>query len=149
MKVIFIKDVARVGQRGQAKEIADGYALNFLIPQGLAEQATAVKLAAWQERQRLESQQTAVRDAQWAQALTHLKGAKIVVHAKGNEKGHLYTQLPATAIIDALKKEYKIELSKDAIMLKNPIKDFGECTAEIRLGSKNTTITVVVIQEGK
>lgn len=146
MKVIFLKDVKKTGQRGQVKEIADGYALNFLIPQGLAEQATPAKLAAWEARQKVEQQQTAVREAQWSQALAHLKDTKITVSAKGNEKGHLYTQLPVTAIIDALKAEYKINLPKDAIALKQQIKEFGEYSVDIHLGAKSTTITVVVVK---
>lgn len=146
MKVIFLKDVARVGQRGQAKDIADGYALNFLIPQALAEQATPAKLAAWQERQKTEAKQSAAREAEWAQMLAKLKGAKIMVSAKGNEKGHLFTKLPISSIAEVIKKEYGIDLSKDAIMLKTQIKDFGESPAEIKLGQKTVAITVEVVK---
>ena len=46
MKVIFLKDVGGVGQRGSIKEVSDGYAMNFLIAQGLAVQATPEKVAA-------------------------------------------------------------------------------------------------------
>ena len=51
MKVIFLKDVGGVGQRGTIKDISDGYAQNFLIPNGLAEQATAEKKTANQKVQ--------------------------------------------------------------------------------------------------
>ncbi|MBI2030684.1 50S ribosomal protein L9 [Candidatus Kaiserbacteria bacterium] len=148
MKVIFLKDVARVGQRGQAKEVNDGYALNFLIPQGLAEQATPAKLAAWQERQKVEQQNAAVREAQWAQALAKLKGAKVTVSAKGNEKGHLFTKLPVSSIAEVIKKEYGIDLPKDAITVKQQIKDFGESPAEVHLGNKSVAITVGVVRQG-
>ena len=147
MKVIFLKDVARVGRRGQAKEIADGYALNFLIPQGLAEQATPAKLAAWQERQNIEAKQEAEREARWAQTLARLKEVSVTVIAKGNEKGHLYTQLPAAAITNAIKKEYGVEIPKEAIVMKKQIKEFGTFPAEIRLGNKSAAITVAIIKE--
>ncbi|MBI5003706.1 50S ribosomal protein L9 [Candidatus Kaiserbacteria bacterium] len=146
MKVIFIKDVARVGQRGQAKEVNDGYALNFLIPQGLAEQATPAKIAAWDERQKVEAKQVAEREAGWAQALAKLKGAKVTVSAKGNEKGHLFTKLPVSSIADAIKKEHSIDLPKDAITMKTQIKDFGEFSAEIKLGQKTVAIIVEVVK---
>lgn len=146
MKVIFLKDVARVGQRGQAKEVNDGYALNFLIPQGLAEQATAAKLAAWDERQKTEAKQTAEREAEWTQTLAKLKGAKVTVSAKGNEKGHLFTKLPISLIADAIKREHGIDLPKDAITVKQQIKDFGESPAEVRLGHKSIVITVEVVK---
>ncbi len=146
MKVIFLKDVARVGQRGQAKEVNDGYALNFLIPQGLAEQATPAKLAAWDERQKTEAKQNADREAQWAQMLAKLKGAKVTVRAKGNEKGHLFTKLPVSSITEAIKKEHGIDLPKDAIIVKNQIKDFGESPAEVRLSNKSVAIIVEVVK---
>jgi len=146
MKVIFLKDVARVGQRGQAKEVNDGYALNFLIPQGLAEQATVAKLAAWDERQKVEAKQVAEREAEWAQMLAKLKGAKVTVRAKGNEKGHLFTKLPVSSIAEMIKKEHGIDLPKDAIIVKTQIKDFGESPAEVRLGHKSVVIVVEVVK---
>jgi hypothetical protein len=53
MKVLFKKDVGGVGQRGTIKDVSDGYALNFLIPQGLAEQATPEKIATHQKNQKI------------------------------------------------------------------------------------------------
>ena len=146
MKVIFLKDVARVGQRGQAKDIADGYALNFLIPRGFAEQATPAKLVVWQERQNIETKQIVALEAKWAQTLARLKGAKVIVIAKGNEKGHLYTQLPVNAIIDSIKKEHGIEIPKDSITVMGHIKEFGEFPAEICLGRKSVSIIVAVMR---
>jgi len=145
MKVIFLKDVARVGQRGAVKEVADGYAMNALIPKGLAEQATPAKLAAWEERQKIEAKENAAREDQWAHIIAKLKGAKITVKAKGNEKGHLYTNLPMNAIAEAIKKEYGVDIPKDAVAVKKQIKEFGEFPAEIHLGAKNTSIIVAVV----
>ena len=56
MKVIFLKDVAKVGQHGKMKDVADGYALNFLIPRGLAIQATPDKVAAHLTEQKREGE---------------------------------------------------------------------------------------------
>lgn len=147
MKVIFLKDVARVAQRDTVKEIADGYALNFLIPHGLAEQATPAKLIAWEERMRKSTKESTERDAYWIGALARLKGARVTVSAKGNEKGHLYNQLSTDLIIKAIKTEHNIEVSKEFLIIKNPIKDFGEFSAEIRVGQRSTPITIVVVNE--
>lgn len=144
--MIFLKDVARVGQRGTVKEVADGYALNFLVAQGLAEQATPAKLAAWEERQKLAAKDTAMRDAQWVEVLARLKGAKIVVAAKANEHGHLYHQLPTALIVEGIQDEYEIVMPKDSIILKNPIKATGEFPVEIRVGNKNATVTIAVVK---
>lgn len=144
MKVIFLKDVPRVAQRDMVKDVADGYALNALIPKGLAEQATPAKLAAWQERMKKAQAQSAARDAQYAALLDTLKGARITITAKGNDKGHLYTQLAPQVIVDAIKHEHKADVPADAIGTKKPIKDFGEHAVEIKLGGKSVAIAVVV-----
>jgi large subunit ribosomal protein L9 len=144
MKVIFLKDVARVAQRDTVKEVADGYAMNALIPRGLAEQATPAKLAAWEERQRISKKERAERDRHWSEALARLNGAKITVIAKANEKGHLYNHISLDLIIQAIRAETMIEVPKESITVKNAIKDLGEFPIEIRVGNKSVTITIVV-----
>ena len=144
MKVIFLKDVKKVGQRGQVKDIADGYALNFLIPQGLAQQATAQVLAAYEVRQKEEAKQTAARDAVHAQMLAKLTGARVEVSAKANESGHLYKQLSPDQVVQAIKDQYGVSVPKDAIIVKNPIKQTGEFSIAMQLGGKSAAVTIMV-----
>ena len=144
MKVIFLKDVKKVGVRGEVKDIADGYALNFLIPQGLAEQATAAKLAAWNERQKSEAASAAIKDRENAGLLSKLRGVEVEVYAKASDHGHLYGQLSLESIADAIKKSAGVSVPHSAIVHKEPIKTLGHAPIEIHLGTRQEVITLLV-----
>ena len=77
MKVIFLKDVGGVGQKGSVKDVADGYAMNFLIAQGLAVQATNDMLAAHAKRQAEETAQKEKETQALTKAVEGLRGAPI------------------------------------------------------------------------
>lgn len=145
MKVILLKDVAGVGVRNAVKEVADGYALNFLIPRKFAEQATEVKIATLEARSKENTENAMAQDAVWAKEIARLQGAKVVVAAKANEQGHLYHQLPVALIAEGIKDEYEVSVPLDAILLKEPIKKVGESEGEVHLGAHRTKITVSVI----
>ena len=142
MKVVFLKDVGGVGARGTIKEVADGYALNFLIPRKLAEQATPDKVAKVQTEMKAAAAKEAERTAQGSAHAKKLDGASVTVEAKTNEKGHLYKQLSADVVALAIKKEYGIEISADAIHFADHIKEVGESKAEVKFGTHTAKITV-------
>lgn len=144
MKVIFLKDVKGVGRRDEVKDVADGYAMNALIPQGLAVQATTPMLAALEERKKKDAAAHAQADAQHAAALRQLRGARITVRAKANEKGHLYEKLSAEAIVAAVRKEYGAAVPAAAIRLPAHVKTVGEYEAEALLGEHGMRFTLVV-----
>ncbi len=144
MKVIILKDTGNVGQRGQLKEISDGYALNYLIPQGLAEQATPEKIKAWEARMKNEAQSISEKDAHQKAEIARLEGFTLIIKAAANDSGHLYKQLSARTIIDALKKEKGIEIDDKSITIKNPIKATGETTIEVQLGKHKTRFAILV-----
>src|SRR3990167_6655082 len=90
MKVIMLKDVGGVGQRGALVNVADGYALNFLIPRGAAEQATADKIAQLEKRRASDAVATAERDREWVAHAERLEAKYVTIIAKANDAGHLY-----------------------------------------------------------
>ncbi len=143
MKVIFLKDVKGVGRRDEMKEVADGYAMNALIPKGLAVQATANAMAALDARKKKETTAQQAADAQYAIVLEKLAGRRIVVAARANEKGHLYAELLPEAIIAAIKKEYGIALPVASLRMPH-IKTVGEYDAEVHLGEHRAHLTIVV-----
>ena len=143
MKVIFLKDVKGVGRRDEMKEVADGYAMNALIPKGLAVQATANTMAALEARKKKETTAQQAADAQYVIALEKLAGARIVVVARANEKGHLYAELLPEAVIAAIEKEYGVALPAASLSLPH-IKTVGEYETEVRLGEHRAHLTAVV-----
>jgi large subunit ribosomal protein L9 len=143
MKVIFLKDVGGVGAHGTIKEVADGYALNFLIPRKLAEQATSDKVAKVQAAMKANAAIEAEKSAQGSEYAKKLSGASIEVTAKANEKGHLYKQLSSDVVALAIKKEYGITVAPDGIHFSMPIKEVGESRAEVKFGIHVAKISVV------
>ena len=142
-----LKDVAKVGQRGQLKEISDGYALNFLIPKGVAEQATADKVKAWDIKMKAEMESIQKEAAQDAANTKKLEGVVVTVKSSANNTGHLYKQVSVDAIADALKKETGIFVEPKAIIIKMPIKTIGEAAVEVHLGKQKTHLKVSVVAQ--
>jgi large subunit ribosomal protein L9 len=143
MKVVFLKDVGGVGVRGTIKDVADGYALNFLIPRKLAEQATPDKVARVQAEMKEHAAKEAHHAAQGSAWAKQLDGATVTVAAKANEKGHLYKQLGPEAVAEAIKRDHQIDIDADAIAFEGHIKEVGESKAAVKLGGHTARITVI------
>src|ERR1700681_3140768 len=105
MKVLFKKDVADVAKAGQLKEVADGYARNFLIPRGLAVAATSAALKQVADLQAVAARHAADEE-RTAQALKErLEAQPIVVEAKAGAQGRLYGSITAADVAGALQKQ--------------------------------------------
>lgn len=143
MKVIFKKDVGGVGQRGTVKDVSDGYALNFLIPQGLAEQATPDKVAAHQKHQKALEAESAAREKENEELAVRLNGAKFALQVRANERGHLYKALDPDSIINEIKKIFGATIPPNAVIINGSIKEIGEHHLTIKLGKSAAKVTVI------
>ena len=144
MKVILLKDVAGVGRRDVIKEVADGYALNFLIARGLAQEASVKNIAEHDKRQRISEATAQTRDAQFQELARHISEDKIVLKVRANESGHLYESISAKRIASEISKKYKQEVGESAVILNEPIKRAGVAKIEIKLGKHRVIATVEV-----
>jgi large subunit ribosomal protein L9 len=144
MKVILLKDIKGVGKRFEEKEIADGYANNFLIPKKMVAPLSGASAGAIKN---LKSQEEKMR-AEEAQILKEniakLKGLKLSITAKANEKGHLFASLNASKIREFLKEKEGIEIPADDILLKEPIKEIGTFEVPISFEDKEINLSVEV-----
>ncbi len=147
MKVVFLKDVGGVAPRGMVKDVADGYALNFLIPRMLAEQATPDKVARVQADMKLTAASDAERKAKGSAWAKQLDGKTVAVTAKANVKGHLYKHLSADTVVDSIKKQHNIDVESTAITFGSHIKEIGESKATVKFGEYVAHITVDVKAE--
>jgi len=147
MKVIFLKDVKGMGRKDTAKDVSDGYALNFLIPQGLATQATPKALAAITIKSEERAIEHAHEDARHKADIEKLDGVHITLRVKANENRHLYQQLSSHLILDALKHERGVVVPQESIHVPNHIKTTGEYEAHIHLGSHKADIKITVEAE--
>lgn len=145
MRVIMLKDVKGVGQRDTIKEVSDGYALNFLIAQGLAQQATPQKIAEFEMRKKAQSAESAARESEAQALLKQLDGTAIEVKARANEGGNLYEQLSPSLINQALRAKCGMILPPEAIIINAPIKAIGDTRIMLKLGTKTASVTVHVV----
>jgi large subunit ribosomal protein L9 len=143
MKVLFKKDVADVARAGQVKDVADGYARNFLIPRGLAVVANSAAL-----KQVAEVQAVAARRAgEEEQAARELKGKleaqPIVLEAKAGSTGRLYGSITTADVVAAAKKQLGADLDRRDVDIAEPVRQLGSYPVTVRL-HKNVTATVTI-----
>jgi large subunit ribosomal protein L9 len=144
MKVIFLQNVKKVGIKDQVKEIGDGYARNFLIPQKLAVEATPTALSALQKRLTEKDKKVEKGSALFRDALSKLETFVLVIKKKANEEGHLFSGVTPKEIISLLEAN-DIHLHADDLDLRSPIK----VTGKIEIPIKNTAgkILSIVIEK--
>ncbi|HTR18997.1 MAG TPA: 50S ribosomal protein L9 [Candidatus Paceibacterota bacterium] len=144
MKVILLKDVGGVGQRGQVKDIADGYALNYLIPSGAAAQATPEKVAAHEAAQKKEGELKEAQQQELTEKVNSLEGGRIEISARATEKGGLFKSLGVADIQKSIQVQKNIDIPASAIGLEKPIKELGEHVVQLKTPGAQARLTVVV-----
>ena len=146
MKVVLIRDVKDLGSAGQVKEVADGYARNFLFARKLAVPATdaALKEVAAREQATARRQD---REEQQARALARrLEGQPLRIFPKVGEQGRLYGSVTAADLADALAKQLGQPVDKRKIELAEPIRQLGAYKVPFRI-SRTVSTTLVVLVE--
>ena len=144
MKVIFLKDVQRVGKKYDIKEVNDGYALNFLFPNKLAEMATTKTMADLEKRQKEIIVEREIQEGLLIKNLEEIKGKTITMRGKANDKGSLFSSIHKKEIKEELEKEHKIEIGEEFIILEKPIKEVGEFEIPIEIKHKKSSFKLVV-----
>ncbi len=133
MKVILLEDVKKLGKAGDVVEVSDGYARNYLIPRGLAEQADKGKIRALQEKARVEERRQE-KEREEAMAIAEsLKERAITVKVKTGEQGRLYGSITSMDIADAIEKEFGVSVDKKKVEISEPIKALGSYSVSVRL----------------
>jgi large subunit ribosomal protein L9 len=133
VELLLIQTVDHVGQQGEVVEVRRGYAMNYLLPQGLATIATDHhKRMVEKHRARLQEIQNA-RMAHLRDLADNLARQSVTIEANANDEGHLYGSVGATEIVAALKRN-EITVTADQVRLKGPLKELGLYTVSVHLG---------------
>lgn len=133
MKVILTKDIKGQGKKGQLVEVSDGYARNFLMPRGLAKEATKENLNVMQGQQEAEAykKQMALEDAK---ALAErLEKITVRIKAKSGDNGKLFGSVTSKEIVEELLSAEHIKIDKKKMVLPDGIKSLGTTEVEIKL----------------
>ena len=145
MKVILLTDVHNVGHKYDVKEVASGYASNFLIPRKLAEIATDIKVKRVSELKKQHETEREVQKELLSKNVQSLKNVSIEINAKANENGHLFKGIHKEDIVLQLKEQSHIDIASEMIVLEHPIKEVGEVTIEVKAGDKTGMFTLTVV----
>lgn len=131
MKIILLKDILKLGKKYEIKNVADGYASNFLIPKGLAQMAspTNVKIIETKKSSLEQEKQTQMENFQ--RQAKHMAGWKLEFTLKAGEDGSVFGAISEKEIIEQL-KEKGIAIDNNQIQLEKHLKDFGEYTVKIK-----------------
>ncbi len=144
MKVIFLKDVPKVGKKYDVKDITDGYAVNFLLPKKLVELATPKAIVELEKRKNTIAIQKEVQTDLLLKNLEEIKGKILHMKAKTDDKGHLFSGIHRRDIVDAMKAEYHADIEEGAIKLEKPIKEVGEHDIHIEIKGKRSYFKLVI-----
>ncbi len=144
MKVIFLKDVPRVGKRHEIKEVNDGYATNFLLPRGLAEMATPKAISALEKMKKEIILERVMGEEALLKNLNEIKDKVVKISGKANEKGSLFSAIHKKEIIEALQSQYKAEINEDFIILEKPIKEIGEFEIPVEIKKHKASFKVLI-----
>ena len=150
MQIILTQDVSKLGRRGDVKEVKPGYFQNFLFPRNLAIVATKPRLKEAEKRRELRLVEKEQVKNEAAKIVKKLEGLKLLFTKKVTSKDKLYGSIGEKDIIAAVEKKAKIQLDKENILLKEPIKTAGEHEIPIKLTDEvQTTITLEIKPEKK
>ena len=149
MKVILTRDVPNVGDAGDIKNVAVGYARNYLIPKGLAVKATPGTIKEFERRRAAEASRDE-RLAARAEALAErLSDVTLSFEAKAGETGRLYGSITTADMAEALERAVDEKFDRRKNILSDPIREVGRHTISVRLSSDVVAeVKVVVKPEG-
>lgn len=149
MRVILLQDIEKVGKQYEVKEVKDGYAQNFLLPQSLVKPATPENLA-WLEAEQSKKKTKEEEELKEIQSVaTKIDGIELIVAVKVGDEGQLFESITDQKIIEKL-TELGFKIKKNQINLEEPIKELGEFPVKIVFDHNlEAEITVIVTEDSK
>lgn len=143
MKVVLSQDVKGVGKAGEVKDVADGYARNFLLRRNLAVVATEGAVKTAEARQAAADRRAQQEEATAREEATRMAGKPLLFSAKMGDQGRLYGSITAGDIADELARTWGHEFDKRKVELEDPIRHLGTYTVPVQI-HRNVTAQVTV-----
>jgi len=137
MKVILLKNVPNLGRQGEIKEVSDGHARNYLLPQGLVKIATEKAILELEQAKQKKVKLKVNLGKKFKELAKKLDNTKIIIQAKADEKKTLFGSVKAVKISEELKKR-NYEVEAKYVKLEQPIKSLGYYDVMIDFGGTVT-----------
>jgi large subunit ribosomal protein L9 len=146
MKVILLKDIAKLGKRGEVKEVADGYAINVLIKKNEALMATPSELSKWKAKEDAKNHKKELASSSFAVLVDALRHTTLSIEGKKHDsKGQLFAAIKDNDIVDAIFSAVKTSIDPKQISIPTPIKSVGAHTFIIKQGGKEEKVTLHIL----
>ena len=150
MKVILTHDVPNLGHAGDVKDVAVGYARNYLFREGLAVKASKGAITDFERRKVVDTRREEKMAARAEALAKRLEGITLTFEAKAGETGHLYGSITPTTIAEALEREVGEKFDRRKHILSEPLREVGKHTVSVRLSADVVAeVKVVVKPEGE
>lgn len=149
MKVILLQDVKGQGKKGQAVDVSDGYARNFLLPRKLAVAANDDNLNALRQKEAAKARQAEKEKQEALVTAEKLKSCVVTIHAKAGTSGRLFGAITSKEISDELRAQHGISVEKNKIVQTEPIKSYGSYEIRCKLGYEVSGTIFVTVCEAK
>jgi large subunit ribosomal protein L9 len=149
MKVIFLKDVKGKGKKGEVKNVADGYAHNFLLKQGLAKEANNANISTLDALKKKEEKAAAEELAEAKKLKEVLDQITVELNAKAGEGGRLFGSITTKQIAEELQKKHGIKIDKRKMELADAIRTLGHTKVPVKLDHDVVATLTVSVSEVK
>lgn len=148
MKVIFIKDVKGTAKKDEIKDVSDGFALNYLLPNKLVVVASRITLHARQEQQARADKIKKVEQQEVDNIKNKLTDKTLILKAEAAPNGTLYAAIAPQIIVEAIYRQYQLEISPEVIVGAHNVKHLGGHSISLKL-KNNQIINFNIKVEGK
>jgi large subunit ribosomal protein L9 len=149
LKVILLKDVKSIGKKGDVKEVADGYARNFLIPKGLAVEASTGNLNSLNQEKKVAKHRKEAEEANAKEMAAKLQDKEVTFQVKVGEGGRLFGSITGKEIAEEISRTTGVAVEKKQVELGEVIKRLGVHTVEIRVYPQVSATVKVNVVEGQ
>ena len=148
MKVILLEDVKGLGKKGDLVNAKDGYARNFLLPKGLATEATEGNVKVLKQQKKSEKRKMEAERENALKLKEKLEEITVKIEGKAGEGGKLFGSITTKDIVDELFKQYKIKIDKKKIVMDENIKTIGTTIVDVKVYTEiNAKLKVKVVEQ--
>lgn len=144
MKVLLLKDIPKIGKKGDVKEVNQGHAMNFLLPRKLAKAVNDSQVSQLKVQKEKQKEEELLQKDIAIKSVASLKGKTIVLKERSNDKGHLFSQIHKDEIQKAINNQLGVSVSLESILLDHPIKEIGESNIKLKIYDVSVEIILKV-----
>lgn len=146
MKILLVKEVPNIGRAGETKNVADGYARNFLLPRGFATLATTGALKQLEEEKQVQQRKETRAKVELSQLSSILGETQVSFKAKVGEQNRLFGSITSADIARAVSGKIGHSIDKRHVELAEPIRHLGTFKVAIRVGPKSSPSVTVIVE---